>query len=384
MIKTTKVTNEGKAGPVQGNKAWLATSARSHLVDYSGLRVRRRLSVILRGQAGYRPVVLLFAAALILSLLVLPLPGSLVDLLEQVNPVGYDMMDTDAVTIIDSVNLHNNPEAFRSSQEIGELAQPSEGLDTSEDLARRAMIVVGILVVAALLWGTEALPIGGTVILVAVLMLAFGILSPNEIPKAFVNDAVFFILGILAAAVGVSKTGLDRRIGLLLLSRVRSIESFAFAFFPVLAIASAFLSEHALVAILVPVLMGVYKATCTAQGVNQDRTLAIFLLLGLSYAANVGGPGSPAAGARNAIMMGYLQDAGMPIGFGQWISYGMPLVPVLALTVGAYMYFRCKPKLLVQGMNPSAIVKAEVAKLPGFGGKEAAMALILGPLLSHG
>jgi sodium-dependent dicarboxylate transporter 2/3/5 len=310
---------------------------------------------------------------------VLPRPV-LVDcngLVEQVNPPGYNMSGANTETIVDSVNFHKNPEAFEARLESGGPAESAKGLESSEDVARRAMIMVAILVVAALLWGTEGLPIAGTVTLVAVMMLTFGILSPNELAKAFMNDAVLFILGILAVAVGVSKTGLDKRIGLLLLSRIKSAGAFAFVFFPVLAISSAFLSAHALVALLVPVIMGVYKATCNAHGIKHDRALAILLLLGISFAANIGGPGSPAAGARNAIMIGYLADAGFPIGFGEWMKYGMPLVPVLALTVGAYMYVRCKPKLLVERVNPSEVVKREVLELPRFGGKEAAMALIL-------
>jgi len=250
------------------------------LVDYSGLRIHKTASEYLKGQSGYRPIALLIAAVFFLSMLLLPLPGSLIGLVEQVNPPGYTMMEADTETIVDSVNLHNNPRGFEAIQQNGETAQLAGNMDSSEDVARRAMIMLAILVVAALLWGTEALPIAGTVSLVAVLMLSFGVLSPNEIAKAFMNDAVIFILGILAVAVGVSKTGLDKRIGLLLLSRIKSAWSFAFIFFPVLALSSAFLSAHALVALLVPVMMGVYKATCVAHGVERDRALAIFLFPG--------------------------------------------------------------------------------------------------------
>ena len=217
--------------------------------------------------------------------------------------------------------------------------------------------------------------------LVPVLMFTFGVMTPSEIPKAFANDAVFFILGILAVAVGVSKTGLDKRIGLLLLSGIKSTRALAFVFFPIVAVTAGFVSAHALVALLVPVTMGVYKATCAAQGVKQGRVLAILLLLGLCYAANAGGPGSPAAGARNAIMVGYLADAGFPISFGEWVRYGLPLAPVLALAVGAYMYVCCKPRLVVQDVNPSDVVRREVATLPKFGGKGAVMAAILGGLV---
>jgi sodium-dependent dicarboxylate transporter 2/3/5 len=128
-------------------------------------------------------------------------------------------------------------------------------------------------------------------------------------------------------------------------------------------------------------MLGVYKATCAAEGVRKDKALAVFLFLGVCFAANVGGPGSPAAGARNAVMVGFLADAGMPIGFGEWMKYGLPLVPALALTVGAYMYIRCKPNLAVRSVNPSDVVKQQVAQLPRFSGKEALMALVLAGLV---
>ena len=363
------------------NRAWLDRAPRPILVDYSGLEVRKSTSELLRGQPGYRPIALIIAALFFISLILLPVPGSLIALVEVVNPSGYEMMEPNTETIVDSVNYHNNPEAFEASQENGGAGQETEGLASSEDVARQALIMLAILVVAALLWGTEALPIAGTVAMVAVLMLSFGILTPNEMAKAFMNDSVLFILGVLAVAVGVSKTGLDKRIGLLLLSRIKNASSFAFIFFPVLAICAAFLSAHALVALLVPVMMGIYKATCISNGVKKDRVLAIFLFLGICFAANIGGPGSPAAGARNAIMIGFLADAGFPIGFWEWMKFGLPLVPVLAITVGAYMYIRCKPKFLVKNMNPSEVVRREVAKLPRFGGKEAVMAMILASLV---
>ena len=81
-----------------------------------------------------------------------------------------------------------------------------------------AKVTVCILFLAAFLWGTEALPLGATDVLVGVLLYLFAILPIDEISKAYMKDAVFFIFGILAVAVGVAKTGLDKRIGLILLS----------------------------------------------------------------------------------------------------------------------------------------------------------------------
>ena len=346
-------------------------------VDCTGLRIHRSLWGILAGQGGYRPLPLMLATVFLTLIVLLPVPSSLVGLVERANPPGYDMLEANTETIADSVNQRRDPDAFEAWRLSGGSADTAAGVDSSEQVARLALIMIGILVVAALFWGTEALPISGTVALVAVLMYVFKILPAGEIPKAFMNDAVFFIIGILAIAVGVSKTGLDKRIGLLLLSRINSAKSFAFVFFPALAICSAFLSAHALVALLVPVMTGIYKATCVAHRVKQDRILAIFLFLGLTFAANAGGPGSPAAGARNAIMVGYLADAGMPISFAEWMKYGLPLVPALAVVVGAYMYIRTRSRSLVSRVKPSEVVRLQVASLPGFSKGEAIMATIL-------
>jgi len=347
------------------------------LVNYSGLRVHRNVRERLWGVGGYRPIILLFAAVLIiLTAYVIPVPDGLKELVGEENPSGYSLQGS-TTTITDSVNYKLNREAYDEWKVAGYPEDEKVGLDSDEDVARMAMVMLVILLVAALFWGTEALPIGGTVLLVAGLMYLFQIMAPNDITKAFMKDAVFFIMGILAIAVGVSKTGLDKRIGLLLLSRIKNALMFAVIFFPVLAVAAGFLSEHALVALLCPVLMGVYKATCMAHGVKEDKALALFLLLGLTFAANMGGPGSPAAGGRNAVMVGYFSDFGMPISFTDWIKYGLPLVPILALTVGIFMYIACKRKFKVKNVNPSEVVRREAAKLPKLRGRELIMAIIL-------
>jgi sodium-dependent dicarboxylate transporter 2/3/5 len=314
-------------------------------------------------------------------------------MVSQKNPPGYKL-DRGTETITETVNRKLRPEAFKAHQaakegkgvekEKPQVAMAEEGaheeekpLLSADQVARMAKLMVLLLLFCAFLWGTEALPLGATDLLVAVIMYVFAILPIDEIARAFMQDAVFFIFGILAVAVGVSKTGLDKRIGLILLSRIKSPKAFAFIFYPAISVAASFLSEHALVALLIPVLMGVYKVTCRMYGVEKDRALALFLVLGMCFAANHGGPGSPAAGGRNAIMVGYLMAQGTPIAFIDWMKYGMPFVPVAAACIGLYMYLLLKPKFKVETFNPSEIVKAEVAKMGKLRGREALMAVIL-------
>ncbi len=78
------------------------------------------------------------------------------------------------------------------------------------------------------------------------------------VAQAYAKDSVIFIFGVLALAAAISKTGLDRRIGMLLLGTSTSLRRFAFIFAPLLAVTASFLSEHALVAFIAPILMMVY------------------------------------------------------------------------------------------------------------------------------
>jgi len=326
---------------------------------------------------GYKPILLLIAALVFAGFVLAPAPESMIDMVRKVNPPGYQL-GRNCKTITDTVNQKLRPDAFKGAKADGKQVQAeAEPLFTDRQAAQLAKIMLAIFFLAVFLWGTEALPLGATDLLVAVMLYLFAILPMNEISKAYMQDAVFFIFGILAVAVGVAKTGLDKRIGLILLSRIKSAKAFAFIFLPLLAISASFLSEHALVALLIPVLMGVYKVTCRMYGVEKDRALAVFLLLGVCFAANHGGPGSPAAGGRNAIMMGYFMEYGDPMSFLTWMKYGMPFVPLMGVVIGAYMYIRLKSKFLVKDMNPSEVVKSEVAKMPKFGGQEAMMAVIL-------
>lgn len=337
-----------------------------------------------KSRPGYKPLLLLIAFIVYAILVIVPPPQSMIDLVSKENPSGYSL-SSGAKTITDAVNRKLNPEAFKKKEVKKDTRKGAseEGQEkhfkllSEKDSAQLAKVTLATFGLVVFLWGTEALALGATDIMVAVLLYLFGILPIEDISKAYMQDAVFFIFGILAVAVGVAKTGLDKRIGLILLSRIKSAKSFALLFFPMLAMSAGFLSEHALVALLIPVLMGVYKVTCRMYGVEKDRALAVFLLLGICFAANHGGPGSPAAGGRNAIMVGYLMGYDQPISFIEWMKYGFLFVPVMGVCLGMYMYLICKPRFKVKDMNPSEIVKAEVARMPKFGGKEAIMAVIL-------
>ena len=233
----------------------------------------------------------------------------------------------------------------------------------SDAAMRRAHVMIGTLIVAALFWATGAVPIGVTALLVGVLMYFFGVLPPDGVARAYAKDAVFFIFGVLAMASAISKTGLDKRIGIVLLSSSTNLVRMSLIFAPMLAVTASFLSEHALIAFIAPIFMMVYMGAVKVSGVSKDKALVVMMMLTLNYAANVGGPGSPAAGGRNAIMIGILSDYNITLTFGQWVQYGLPFVPVMAVIVGLYFYLVLGKKVKIRDLNIAAAVQREADKI---------------------
>lgn len=229
--------------------------------------------------------------------------------------------------------------------------------------AFRVKVMLGTLVVAALFWATGAIPIGMTALLVGVLMYFFGVLPPNGVAKAYLKDAVIFIFGVLSISGAVMKTGLDKRIGAVLLGTSNKLWKFAFIFGPLLAVTASFLSEHALVAFIIPVLMMAYMGVIRTAGLQKDKNLVVMMILMVCFVANIGGPGSPAAGGRNAVMLGIMSDYGIAPSFGQWMKYGLPFVPVMALVIGAYFYFTFRNKIQIKNLDLKAEVQRETDKI---------------------
>ncbi|MFZ5649999.1 MAG: SLC13 family permease [Bacillota bacterium] len=315
------------------------------------------------GVPGKRPVVFAILLLLFALMVILPPPASLVDMVTEQKPAGAKL-EAGTTTFVDS---YNKLMKYSGAEKI-----------SAVEVAERAKVAVAMLLFAALLWGTEAIPLGATNFVVAIICYVFMLLPLDRISQAFFKDAVFFIGGVLCIAAGVSITGLDKRIGYILLGRVGGMKSFAFIFFPFLALLASFFSEHALVALMIPILLLVYTQACQKAGVKNDKNLAVFLFLGICFAGNVGGSGSPAVGGRAAVMVGYFADYGMPISFTQWMMYGLPLVPILAITTAVFMWLTCGRKVLAKNFNIAKTMKENVEGIGPLRGKELIMAILFG------
>ncbi len=332
----------------------------------------------LMGVTNYRPLFIVIGLLLFFTIILIPTPDSLINL------VGASKTGQLGETVAGYAGYRSMTEGQTIAHYYASYVKFVKGPDIdypAEMGAFKAKVMIALLVIAAFFWGTGAIPIGFTAILVAVVMYGFQIMKPDMVATSFIKDSVLFIFGVLAMSIGIAKTGLDRRIGVLLLGLSSNMRRFLFIFCPLFAVTASFISEHALVAFIAPIMVVVYAASIRAAGIKEDRALGICLLLIVTLVGNIGGPGSPSAGGRNAIMLGILKDYASAPTYGEWVMYGLPFVPVMAVVIGLYFYFVLVRQIKVKDVNVAKIVKQESKRLGPMVGKEYLMAGILGVVI---
>ena len=238
----------------------------------------------------------------------------------------------------------------------------------TEGAAKKTMLVLGIIPMAVIFFATEAIPIGLTGILMPTLAYFLNILPSGDIGKTFAGDAPMFLLGVLAMGVAVVDVGLHKRLASWLLGWTKGFLVPVFVLCISMSVVGSFISAHAMCAFMTPVMAAVYMGAVAANSkegrLEHDPALAKFLLFALCYALNVGGVGSPAAGGRNVIMMGFWSEYNVPMDFFTWMKYGLPMVPVLGIIVAIYMLVLFGRKIKTKDLTPGlTAIKEETRRM---------------------
>ncbi|MBN1341313.1 MAG: DASS family sodium-coupled anion symporter [Phycisphaerae bacterium] len=210
----------------------------------------------------------------------------------------------------------------------------------------KVKVALAMMVFTVFCFLTGCIPLPAVAFCNGLLLVATGVVGRDEVAALYWSDACWFIMGSLMFAAAFVKTGVDRRICLALFSKLAtpSAGAVTLVMIAVIAPAAAFISDHALAAIFLPIAVILFRGSQN-HGSSQDMELGKMLVITVAMACNIGGFGSPSGGARNVIMMGYLNDMfGMDIGYLQWMTYAMPFVFLMMPITWLCIQWRFKPK----------------------------------------
>ena len=226
---------------------------------------------------------------------------------------------------------------------------------SAEQGAWAIKVAMAMVVFVVLCFLTECIPLPGVAFCVGLLLVFTGVVGRKEVTMLYWDDAVWFIMGSLMFAAAFVKTGVDKRVCLMMFSKlaVPNVRWITLIFFVLIAPLAAFISDHALAAMFLPIGMLLYQNSLTRE-TPEDPELGKMLMIAIAMACNIGGPGAPSGGARNVIMMTYLNDMfGLDIGYFQWIIYCAPFVVIMIPLTWFLVNLRFKPRItsLAPAMN---------------------------------
>ena len=197
-----------------------------------------------------------------------------------------------------------------------------------EGLSREAWITVSVLTLMITWWVTDAIPMAATALIPLVALPLFGVASAAETARPYADPILFLFIGGFMIAAAIERWSLHARIALQIACAVGTRPAALIGgFLLATVLLSLWISNTATALMLTPIAVGVVRAM-REHGYDDPR-FGAGLVLAIAYGASVGGMGTPVGSPTNLIAMGFLEDRGIALSFGQWVTLGLPVVVLL-------------------------------------------------------
>ena len=207
-------------------------------------------------------------------------------------------------------------------------------LPAPEGFSFPAQMLAAITALMATWWMTEALPVAVTSLLPLALFPLFGIGDAKTVAVSYGHDLIWLFFGGFQLAFAVESCGLHRRIALALVRVVGTrADRLVLGFMLASGLLSMWLLNTSTTLMMLPVAM----AVAGAIEPDGDGPFGRALMLGLAYAASVGGMGTYVGTAPNGVFAGIASDRGFALSFAEWMQFAAPLSVLLIFLIWFYL-----------------------------------------------
>jgi len=197
-----------------------------------------------------------------------------------------------------------------------------------EGLSVKAWWVVSIMALMLVWWVTEAVPVAATALIPLIALPLTGATNTAEAAKPYADPVLYLFIGGFMLAAAIERWGLHARIALTVAGAVGARPAALVAGFILAAgLLSLWISNTATALMLMPIAVAVARAM--GDHGHRDPRLGVALVLGVAYAASIGGMGTPVGSPTNVIAMAFLDERGVDLSFVQWMMLGVPVVAIL-------------------------------------------------------
>lgn len=191
-------------------------------------------------------------------------------------------------------------------------------------------ITAAILIIAAVLWISEWVPL----FVVSFLILALEIVwlfpelqaldlaaSANIFFGSFFSNIILLFLGGFILSSLMQKYGLDLKFAQAILKRTHGNANLTLlGIIAACAFLSMWISNTATTAMMLTIIFPLLKH------IPKEHSFRLALVLSIPFACNIGGIGTPIGTPPNAIALSYLGKMGIQLSFGKWMLLTMPFL----------------------------------------------------------
>jgi len=213
----------------------------------------------------------------------------------------------------------------------------------SESLSKEAIYVTAVVVLMATWWATEAIPLPATALLPLALFPMLGIFGDIPSKDAFqlsanpyAHNNVFLFLGGFILALAIEKVNLHKRMALKMLLLVGTDSKYLIGgFMLVSGLLSMWIFNTSTTLMLLPVglaVAAVVKTTTNQKNELEFQNFQVSLLLGIAYAATIGGMATIVGTGPNVMVVGLLSDEGIEVDFLDWMLLATPISLIMLVT----------------------------------------------------
>ncbi|NOX84186.1 MAG: SLC13/DASS family transporter [Alphaproteobacteria bacterium] len=205
---------------------------------------------------------------------------------------------------------------------LGLITAAAAGLiSQSYGLDEAIVWTIAITTLTAVWWVSEALPIPATSLVPFALFPLAGVLDQRQAAAALGSYVIILLMASFMLSKALEKSGAHERLALYMINLVgASGRRLVLGFMLAAAVLSMWISNTATTLMLATMALAILART-------DNPKLAVPLLLGIAYAASLGGTATLIGTPPNLIFAeNYLLTTGEEFSFARWMSIGLPIV----------------------------------------------------------
>ncbi len=211
--------------------------------------------------------------------------------------------------------------------------------------------MAGSALLMAIWWITEAIPIPVTAILPIVLFPLLKIMPTGQVTVNYGHHLIFLFLGGFIIALTIERWNLHKRIALKIIHFVGTNQRLIILGFMIAtAFLSMWISNTATTMMMIPIGMAIITQISSSKGdspfIRGKNNFALALMLGIAYAASIGGISTIIGTPPNVVFVGILKStfpAAPEISFLQWMLFALPFSLIFLPLAWFYLVYIAAP-----------------------------------------